>query len=170
MGVLVRVAVFFGILGTLWGLPSVSTSLEMPSGPTVLIAAGKIGNTNQGDKAILDMAALRALPQKTFTTDTVWDKRPVKFSGPLLRDVLRLLKASGTEIRAIAVNDYAVTIPVSDAHTFDVIIATRLNDRDIPPRTKGPLFIVYPFSSDPVLKDKRYEERAIWQLKAIEVK
>jgi hypothetical protein len=145
-------------------------ALEAPKGPVVLTISGKIGDSNQDGKAVFDMAALRALPQHTFTTETVWDKRPVKFSGPLLRDVLSLVKASGTELKAIAVNDYAVSVPAGDAKQFDVVLANRMNDRDIPARTKGPVFLVYPYNSNPVLKDKVYEDRSIWQLKAIEVK
>jgi hypothetical protein len=145
-------------------------ALDAPKGPVVLSISGKVADTNQDGKALLDMAMLRALPQHTFTTDTVWDKRPVKFSGPRLRDVLKLVKSSGTEIKAIAINDYAVTVPVSDADKFDVVLAIRMNDRDIPARTKGPVFLVYPFSSNPELKAKVYEDRSIWQLKAIEIK
>ena len=145
-------------------------ALDAPKGPVVLSIAGKVAETNKDGKALLDMAMLRALPQHSFTTDTVWDKRPVKFAGPRLRDVLKLVKGSGTEIKAIAVNDYAVSVPVSDADKFDVILAVSMNDRDIPARTKGPLFLVYPFSSDPVLKDKVYQDRSIWQLKGIEIK
>jgi hypothetical protein len=144
--------------------------LETPKGPVVLTVSGKVGHTTKDGKALFDLAMLRALPQHTFTTETVWDQRPVKFSGPRLRDVLQHVRASGTELKAIAINDYAVTVPVTDANSFDVVIATRMNDRDISPRTKGPLFLVYPFNSNPVLKQKVYEERSIWQLKAIEVK
>ena len=165
-----RLFSLFAAIFHLWMLAAPAQALEAPKGPVVLTISGKIGETNGTGKASLDMATLRALPQKTFTTETSWDKRPVKFTGPLMRDVLQLLKSTGTEIKAIAVNDYAVSIPVADAQKFDLIIATRMNDRDIPPRTKGPLFVVYPFSSDPVLKDKVYEDRAIWQLKAIELK
>jgi hypothetical protein len=145
-------------------------ALDAPKGPVVLTISGKMGVSNQDGKAAFDMAALRALPEHTFTTETAWDKRPVKFSGPLLRDVLALVKASGTELKAIAVNDYAVSVPAGDAKQFDVILAHRMNDRDIPARTKGPVFLVYPYSSHPVLKEKVYEERSIWQLKAIELK
>jgi hypothetical protein len=145
-------------------------ALDAPRGPVVLSISGKVAATNMDGKALFDMPMLRALPQHTFTTETAWDKRPVKFAGPRLRDVLRLVKGSGTEIRAIAINDYAVSVPVSDADKFELIVATTMNDRDIPARTKGPLFLVYPFSSDPVLKDKVYQDRSIWQLKGIEIK
>jgi hypothetical protein len=36
-------------------------------------------------------------------------------------------------------------------------------------RTKGPLFIVYPFDAAKELQSSTYYERSIWQLKAIEV-
>jgi hypothetical protein len=135
----------------------------------VLTLSGKIADPNKGGTAEIDMAMLRALPQHTFTTDTPWDKRPVKFSGPLLRDVLAMVKASGTELKAVAVNDYAVSVPAADAQQFNVLLALQMNDRDIPPRTKGPLFLVYPFSSHPSLSAKVYQDRSIWQLKALQI-
>ncbi len=163
-----RIAITAAFCSCLIG--GMALALDGAKGPVVLSISGKIAETNKDGKALLDMAMLRALPQHNFTTETVWDKRPVKFSGPRLRDVLKLVKGSGTEVNAIAINDYAVSVPVSDAEKFDVILAITMNDREIPARTKGPLFLVYPFSSDPVLQGKVYVERSIWQLKAIEIK
>lgn len=144
-------------------------ALDAPKGPVVLTVSGKIADSNKGAVAEIDMAMLKALPQHTFTTDTPWDKRPVKFSGPLLRDVLAMVKASGTELKAVAINDYAVSVPVADAQQFNVVLAVLMNDRDIPPRTKGPLFLIYPFNSHPSLNAKAYQERSIWQLKALQI-
>jgi hypothetical protein len=144
-------------------------ALDAPKGPVVLTVSGKIADSNKGAVAEIDMAMLKALPQHTFTTDTPWDKRPVKFSGPLLRDVLAMVKASGTELKAVAVNDYAVLVPVADAQQFNVVLAVLMNDRDIPPRTKGPLFLIYPFNSHPSLNAKAYQDRSIWQLKALQI-
>jgi hypothetical protein len=144
-------------------------ALDAPKGPVVLTVSGKIADTNKGAVAEIDMAMLKALPQHTFTTDTPWDKRPVKFSGPLLRDVLAMVKASGAELKAVAVNDYAVSVPAADAQQFNVVLAVLMNDRDIPPRTKGPLFLIYPFNSNPSLNAKVYQDRSIWQLKALQV-
>jgi hypothetical protein len=144
-------------------------ALDAPKGPVVLTVSGKIADSNKGAVAEIDMAMLKALPQHTFTTDTPWDKRPVKFSGPLLRDVLAMVKASGTELKAVAVNDYAVSVPVADAQQFNVVLAVLMNDRDIPSRTKGPLFLIYPFNSHPSLNAKAYQERSIWQLKALQI-
>ena len=91
------------------------------------------------------------------------------FTGPLLRDVMALVKAQGEQIRAVALNDYRVKLPLSDALEHDVVVAVQMNGQPIPVRTKGPLFIVYPFDAKKELQHKTYYERSIWQLKAIEV-
>ena len=144
-------------------------ALEAPKGPVVLKVSGLIEARNQDKVAALDMRALQDLPQKSFTTKTPWDQKPVTFSGPLLRDVLQLVKAKGEHIRAVALNDYRVRLPVTDAREHDVVVAVQMNGQAIPVRTKGPLFIVYPFDAKKELQHKTYYERSIWQLKAIEV-
>ncbi|MCX7815338.1 MAG: molybdopterin-dependent oxidoreductase [Tepidimonas ignava] len=143
--------------------------LPKPSGRVVLTVTGLIDVRNQGAQAVFDLALLEALPQHRFTTRTPWDDGPVTFSGPRLRDVLAAVKARGTQLRATALNDYRITIPIEDAQRFDVIVATRKNDAPMAVRDQGPLFIIYPFDSDPQLRDKRYYERSIWQLKALHV-
>jgi hypothetical protein len=146
-----------------------AVALEAPKGAVVLQVSGLIDAHNQGKVAALDLRALQALPQKSFTTQTPWDQKPVAFSGPLLRDVLELVKAKGQHIRAVALNDYRVKLPVSDALEHDVVVAWQMNGQAIPVRTKGPLFIVYPFDAKKELQHKTYYERSIWQLKALEV-
>lgn len=151
------------------GWPAVAWALNAPKGRVVLTVSGKLGATNQGNKAVFDMAMLQALPQTTFTTMTPWEKSPVKFSGPLLRDVLSAVKAQGTQLKAVALNDYRISIPLEDTRRFDMVLALRMNDQPIPVRTKGPLFVVYPFDSDPSLQNPVYYERSIWQLGALEI-
>lgn len=144
-------------------------ALGLPKGQPVLTVQGKIGVRNQGARAVWDMAMLEALPQQTFTTLTPWENNPIRFSGPLLRDVLAAVKAKGGNIRATALNDYRIDIPMSDAEQFDVIMATRMNGQPMPVRAKGPLFIVYPFDSRPELRHSTYYERSIWQLKSLDI-
>lgn len=162
-----KISVVCVMLGMLSG--AAAWALEAPKGPVVLKVSGLIEARNQDKVAALDMRALQALPQKSFTTQTPWDQKPVTFSGPLLRDVLQLVKAKGQHIRAVALNDYRVRLPVSDAREHDVVVAVQINGQAIPVRTKGPLFIVYPFDTKKELQHKTYYERSIWQLKAIEV-
>lgn len=146
-----------------------SWALEAPTERPVLTISGKIAEKNAGDKARLDMKMIAALPQHSFTTNTPWYDKPVKFTGPLLRDVLAAVKASGTTIHAVAINDYKITIPMADATRYPLIVARLLNDAEMAVRDKGPLFVVYPFDSSPELRSSTYYERSIWQLKALEV-
>ncbi|MCX7252691.1 MAG: molybdopterin-dependent oxidoreductase [Burkholderiales bacterium] len=139
------------------------------TGKTILTISGKIGGGAAGTKVAFDLARLESLPQRSFTTQTPWQDKPVQFTGPLLRDVLASVKAQGSQLKAIALNDYKVSIPVSDSLRFDVVLALRINGELIPVRHKGPLFVVYPYDSDEELRNTLYYSRSIWQLKAIEI-
>ena len=158
------VTLFSGLL-----MAGPSLALDAPKERPILTVSGKIGEKNAGDKARFDMKMLEALPQHSFTTRTPWYDRPVKFTGPLLSDVLAAVKASGTNISAIAINDYKITIPVSDTQKFKVLVARLLDDQPMPVREKGPLFVIYPFDSDTDLRSSTYYERSIWQLKALDI-
>lgn len=151
-------------------LPCVAQALDAPKERPILVISGKIGEKNAGDVARFDMRMIKALPQHSFTTSSPWFDKPVKFTGPLLADVLAAVKASGTSVSAVAINDYRVTIPAADATTFKVIVAHLIDDQPIPVREKGPLFVIYPFDSSAELRSSTYYERSIWQLKALEIR
>jgi hypothetical protein len=160
----------------LWSLSAVLLSgaaaahaLEPVKGKVILTISGKVGDKNSAEGASFDLAMIEKLPQQTFSAQTPWDKKPIQFQGPLLRDVLAAAKASGTTLKAAALNDYQTTIPAEDAGKFDVIVAYKMNGELIPVRTKGPLFIVYPFDSKAELRSATYYERSAWQLKSISV-
>jgi hypothetical protein len=160
------------VAGLLVGLLLATASawaLEPPKQRPVLTVSGNIQHTNREGRALFDMAMLERLPQTTFTTMTPWEKEPITFTGPLLRDVLAAVGAQGQELRAVALNDYRVAIPASDAAQYGVIVATRIAGQPISVRARGPLFIVYPFDSDRKLQNSTYYERSIWQLVALEV-
>lgn len=162
-------AVTVATAATALTLSASAFALDAPTGKVVLTITGKIGDKNTADAATFDMAMLEKLPQQTFTTLTPWDKLPIKFSGPLLRDVLAAAKASGTTIKASALNDYKTSVPLEDVKKFDVILAHKMNGEAIPVRTKGPLFIVYPFDTKPELRAATYYDRSAWQLKAMNI-
>lgn len=166
-----RHALNLGVCVALALLSSTASSqgLAAPTGRVVLTLSGQIGQTNQGATAVFDMAALAALPQHSFTTRTPWYDRPVKFTGPLLSDLLAAVKAQGKTIRATAINDYSISVPLADAQSHGVIVARLLDDRPMAVRDKGPLFVIYPFDSKAELRSSVYYERSIWQLKHISI-
>jgi hypothetical protein len=144
-------------------------ALDAPSGTVVLTMRGKIKRTNQGDNALFDMAMLEAATQHSLTTKTPWFKEQRKFTGPLLRDVLAMVGAHGNTLRIGALNDYRIDVPADDARRFDVTLARLIDDRPIPVREKGPLFMIYPFDSDAALRNPLYYSRSVWQLNTIDV-
>lgn len=144
-------------------------ALTAASGKVILTVSGQVAATNSPAGAEFDKAMLEGLPQQTFTTKTPWDKDPVTFKGPLLRDVLAAAKATGRQIKALALNDYQTAIPLDDANAYGMIVAMEINGQAISVRTKGPLFIVYPFDAKPELQSTLYYERSAWQLRHLRV-
>jgi hypothetical protein len=144
-------------------------ALDKPAGPVVLTISGKVAQANNGTQAQFDMKMLEKLPQKSFSTQTPWYPNPVTFTGPLLRDVLAAAGAKGNKIIAVALNDYKTEIPFDDATRHDVIVARLMNDRPMPVREKGPLFIIFPFDTKAELRSETYYNRSAWQLSTLQV-
>jgi len=144
-------------------------ALGKPAGPVVLTVRGKVTMVNEGGAANFDMPMLERMTQRSITTRTPWYEGARKFTGPLLRDVLQAAGAKGATIRAVALNDYKVDIPFEDAMKFDVVMARLLDDKPMPVREKGPLFIIYPFDEKPELRVPQYFSRCAWQLRTIEI-
>jgi hypothetical protein len=145
-------------------------ALDAPKGKVVLSITGAISQRNAGDRADFDMDMLAALPQHSFSTRTPWYKVPRKFTGPLLRDVLAAVGATGKTLNAVALNDYKVPIPAEDAQKYPVVMARLLDGQPMAVRDKGPLFIIYPYDSDAALRSERYYSRSAWQLRTLDVK
>ena len=159
----------FGLITLPLAAPLKASALQAPDGPVLLTVSGRVHNPNRGTTAVFDMAMLAQLPQASFSTQTPWYAQARKFTGPLLRDVLAAAGGRGTLLRAMALNDYRVDIPFDDAQRYGLLLARLLDDKPMPVREKGPLFIIYPFDQHAELRNALYFSRCAWQLKAIEV-
>ena len=141
-------------------------SLPALADETVLTVTG----TSNPDKQLaFTMAELEALPQVTFDTSTVWTDGVQQFSGPALKTVLEQAGFEGETVKARALNDYVIDIPVSSLKENAPIIATRIQGAPFPRREKGPLWVVYPFDSAAEFQTEMVYGRSIWQLNRIEV-
>jgi len=145
-------------------------SLPAPTGPVVLTVTGKISETSGPGVAEFDMAALEALPGRVTRTETPWTKGTTTFEGPLGSALLDRVGATGTSLHVVALNDYAVDVPVEDLRKWPVILALKNNGKPMSVRDKGPIFIIYPFDVDPSLRNERIFSRSVWQVKSIEVR
>ncbi|WP_210164887.1 molybdopterin-dependent oxidoreductase [Afifella pfennigii] len=144
--------------------------LEEPAGEVLLEVVGDIQRTNRDGRAVFDRAMLESLPSTKLRTSTVVTDGVRHFRGFYMRDLLALLGAQGTTLRASALNDYQIDIPLSDFARFDVVVATHIDGELLQPRDKGPLWIVYPRDDHAELQDLRYDYRWVWQLNRLEVR
>lgn len=148
----------------LWSVALRADPLPQPTGPVLLTVSGEISNRNSTDGAVFDLEMLRALGEAEIVTDTIWTPGPQTFTGVSLARLLEAVGAQGTTLNATAINDYSVTIPVSDATPDGPIIAYALDGTAMSRRDKGPLWVIYPFSSDPAYRTEVIYSRSIWQL------
>jgi len=146
-----------------------SADLPAPSGEVVLALSGAITVTNAEGQALFDREMLEAFEAEGFETTTIWTDGAHSFIGVPLAELLAAVGAEGTMLRASAINDYTVEIPVSDAVEGGPIVAYLMNGSPMPVREKGPLWVIYPFDSTPDYQTETIYARSIWQLNRIEV-
>jgi hypothetical protein len=115
-----------------------------------------------------DRAMLKALPQTSFTTTTIWTEGAHRFTGVQLADLLDAVDAEGETLRAAALNDYEITMPVAEARD-GALVAYAMDGEPMSVREKGPLWIVYPYDSDVAYQTETIYARSIWQLNRIRI-
>lgn len=147
-----------------------TTPLPAPEGHIILTVAGAIRNTNANDKALFDLAMLKALPHARLDTHTSVSDGVHRFDGFLMRDLLRRVQATGSTVSATALNDYVIDLPIEEFDQYDVVVAYEMDGAPLLPSDKGPLWIVYPRDQHAALQDIRYDYRWVWQLMRLDVR
>lgn len=161
---------FFSFLLTLFlsCLPLSLGALDAPETVAILTIDGDIGVMNDGKTAVYDRAMLERLDWREIDSYTDFTKGLQHFAGPTLSSLLKELGVSGGTLHAIALDDYVMEIPVSDAAEFNVILALEHNGKPMRVRQKGPIWIVYP-AEVPEQVNELHSSRMVWQLKRITV-
>ncbi|MBD7992729.1 oxidoreductase [Ochrobactrum sp. Sa2BUA5] len=155
---------FFLSLSLLWNGDAQAEPLAKPAGKPILVISGKITNTNVGETAQFDRDMLEALGLQTVETANPWYDGRVRFEGVSIDKLMRLVGAKGTKVTAVALNDYVSSLPMEDFKKFNVILAMKRDGTYMAVRDKGPLFIIYPYDSDPQLQTQTYYTRSAWQV------
>jgi hypothetical protein len=146
-----------------------ASDLAAPRGEVILTVTGAISRTNGEGAARFDRAMLESLPQHGFITTSVWTEGARSYSGVLLKDLLEAVGATGGSVRATALNDYQITIPM-DGITADAPLLAYLSDgKPMMVRDKGPLWIIYPFDDTPAYRTEQNYSRSVWQLYRLDV-
>lgn len=135
----------------------------------ILTVRGAIDGIPQGGSRRFDLEALQAMPQTSFKTATPWHKQSTTYSGVAVGTFLTLIKAKGTRLRLIALNDYAVVADVKELTGNGAIFAIAKDGVPLPISDKGPIFVVFPFDSDAKLRTDSIYLHSVWQLCQIDV-
>jgi hypothetical protein len=132
----------------------------------ILTVSGRIAG---GGERSFTLADIESLPAQGFSTATPWHADVTAFEGVGLDVFLDHVGSTGSRLRLVALNDYAVEAEIADLAGKGAIFAYRENGRVMDVSDRGPLFLVFPFDSDPSLRHQSFYARCVWQLAAIEI-
>jgi len=144
-------------------------TLPSPTGEVLLTVTGKVERTNGPNGAEFDRSMLEALGVVRIQTSTSFTDGRKTFEGVPLGVVLARIGARGTTLKATALNDYSISLPVSDL-THDPILAMRMDGVLLTPRDKGPLWIVFPKDRlGSLMEGAENDSKWVWQLDRLDV-
>jgi hypothetical protein len=155
------------IMGLVFAGEAAASGSQPPAtagGKPILTITGKIAPLDGGTIVQFDRASFEALGLVTIETKTPWYPGPVKFEGVPLEKLMTIAGANGKTVTAVALNDYSSDIPIGDFIKYHPILAIKRNGEYMPVSDKGPLFIMYPFDSNPELQSQQFYGRAVWQV------
>lgn len=148
---------------------AIADQLPKPTGKVLLTVTGNISVTNSDSGAQFDYNMLTQLGLVDKKIATVWTDPDSVFTGVLAREVMALVGANGSWVRAIAANDYSVNLPLTDLTSFDTLLGLSRNGERMKLRNKGPLWLLYPNDSRPAEPDSAINKRMVWQLKSLQI-
>ncbi|MFT7027310.1 MAG: hypothetical protein ACJAVS_001534 [Paracoccaceae bacterium] len=144
--------------------------LSAPVGDPLLTISGAVAVRNAEAGAVFDRAMLEALPSATIVTSTPWTIGVHSFTGVPLRVLLaRVGVAKGAKLMLLALNDYEVEISGDDIQKDTPVVAYALDGEAMSVRSRGPLWVMYPFDADGRWRTELVMARSIWQLDRIRV-
>ncbi len=152
----------------IYSVPVWAQDLATPTGDVILTITGQIATTNVDDTAGLISRCSSALKTETIETTTIWTEGIKTFEGVSLAALVERFGIEGSELRATAINDYSVNIPLSDAVEGGPILAYRVDGNTMSVRDKGPLWVIYPYDSNSNYRTEVIYSRSIWQLDRLE--
>ena len=141
-------------------MQALAGELPKPAGKPLLTLSGNIENTNEEGKAVFDIASLEKLGMVSFQTASPWYNGRTTFTGIPMKTLMAYVGAKGSVVKVSALNDYTTVIP---------LLALKINGQYMRVRDKGPLFIVYPYDSEPELNNQVFYSRSAWQVSKMSI-
>lgn len=145
--------------------------IPAPQGETILIVSGNIGTTNANDTIEMDLATIESVGVVDYTVDDPFENRAITYRGVLMSDLLDVWQVSedATSLHVVALNDYAVDVPIADLRQYPVVFALQADGEYMPIAEKGPAMLVYPYN-DFEFDRNIYNDYWAWQIASVEVR
>lgn len=154
-------------------LPTIKpgTAFPAPTGPVVLTVTGKTGTLNTKTGVELDLATLQHAGVVDLRVADPIDRRMVRYSGPLMGDLLDLLQVptDATTLHVVSANDVAVDVPIADLRKFPVVLGMKADGELLDPSFRGPLILAWPYDTY-TFDHAVYDPLWCSQIKAIDVR
>jgi hypothetical protein len=149
---------------------SAGEAVPEPEGGVILTMTGKIGTTNADGSLQFDLATLESLGLVDYTVDDPFENREVTYRGILLGELLDVaaVEEDAVTLHTVAINDYAVDIPIAEVRRTPVFLALQANGEYMPISEKGPAMVVFPYN-DFEFDRSIFDDYWIWQLAVIDV-
>ena len=135
---------------------------------TVVLTVDVYKQTGEAEQEyVFTLNDLRMHPKVMFTTSTVWTDGEQEFAGLWMHTLLQHLNVMDGHIELVALNDYRISVPVSDFRSGGALLAYERNGSPMSARENGPLWLVYNYDSDADFRSESTYARSIWQLDRI---
>jgi len=157
-------------MGRIWNATAIGALFCMAGYATIASAQDVLLTVTVDDvRHEFSLDDLKDFPVSTIETTTIWTDGLQVFEGVAVQELLDSLGVTEGTIKATAINEYEVDIPVSDIVENGPVVAYSNNGQPMLRREKGPLWIVYPYDSDRAYQTKTIYNRSIWQLDRLEI-
>ncbi len=113
------------------------------------------------------LADLQNLPRSGFRTTTIWTEGEQHFEGVWLKDLIDHLGFEDGVVELSALNEYMIEIDTAEIADSEALVAYMRNGELMSVRDKGPLWMVFPYDSDPKFRTETTYAHSIWQLDRI---
>lgn len=153
----------------LFSWPAFAQTLPTQSGPTILTVTGLDPARFAGGSQVFDLAMLKALPQDTFSTTSIWTDGSHTFKGVPLAALVAYLGMTGTTLSLHAINDYSIKMPLNAVEPQAPLLAYQMDGVPMTIRDKGPIWVIYPYDSAARYRTDTTYSRSVWQLDRIDV-
>ncbi|WP_150522911.1 molybdopterin-dependent oxidoreductase [Roseibium sediminis] len=148
---------------TILQLPFAATASAAETLFALITADGT--STDVTDKTFEEIGYTEIKTRLVGEADTVSTVRGVLFSA--------LLDHYGVDAETVQVtglDGYMAELPVDELKQYPVVIATEVDGNRLSVRSKGPGWVVYPFTDHPEIDDQLREARCVWQVRDIAVR